>query len=84
MAAHSGILDAARATLMDIQGCGVLHSLLLARGARCAGWRLVLVGHSLGAACAFLLGLYMRRYLPDLRWVYRCRTAAVYHTQLWE
>ncbi|GAB4816776.1 hypothetical protein N2152v2_003822 [Parachlorella kessleri] len=67
VAAHSGILDAARHTLMDIQGCGVLHSLLLAAGARCAGWRLVLVGHSLGAACAFLLGLYMRRYLPDLR-----------------
>ncbi len=67
MAAHSGILEAARATLMDLQACEVLHSLLLARGARCAGWRLVLLGHSLGAACAFLLGLYMRRYFPDLR-----------------
>ncbi|PSC75585.1 eukaryotic translation initiation factor 5A-2 [Micractinium conductrix] len=66
-AAHSGILEAARATFMDIQEHGVLHSALLAPGGRCDGYRLVVTGHSLGAGCAFLLALYLRHFCPGLR-----------------
>ncbi|KAI7839370.1 hypothetical protein COHA_006895 [Chlorella ohadii] len=97
-AAHAGILEAARATFIDIQasqrgqleqmhGCcsrrfalspagaskwwsfehRVLHDVLLDPGGRCHGWRLVLSGHSLGAGCAFLLGLYLRQFCPNLK-----------------
>lgn len=66
-AAHAGILEAARATFCDIQEHGVLHRLLLTPGGRCAGWRLVVTGHSLGAGCAFLLSLYLRHFCPNLR-----------------
>eukprot|EP00887_Chlorella_sp_A99_P000778 scaffold5.g778.t1 len=63
-AAHAGILEAARGTLGDLQTRGVLWDLLLAGSAPCAGYRLVLTGHSLGAGCAFLLALRLRRVLP--------------------
>jgi sn1-specific diacylglycerol lipase len=59
-------MEAARATLADLQRSGALDTLLLARGARCAGWALVLTGHSLGAGAAFLMGLYLRRHFPDV------------------
>ena len=65
--AHSGILQAARATVLDLQRHGVLRDALLAPGGRCAGYRLVVTGHSLGAGCAFLVALYLRRFCPDLR-----------------
>lgn len=66
-AAHAGILEAARATFIDIQEHHVLHDVLLDPGGRCHGWRLMLSGHSLGAGCAFLLGLYLRHFFPDLK-----------------
>jgi sn1-specific diacylglycerol lipase len=66
-AAHAGILEAARATFLDIQKHRVLHDALLAPGGRCHGYRLVVTGHSLGAGCAFLLALYLRQFCPDLR-----------------
>lgn len=45
----------------------VLHDVLLQPGGRCHGWKLVLCGHSLGAGCAFLLALYLRQFVPELR-----------------
>lgn len=45
----------------------MLHDVLLDPGGRCHGWRLMLSGHSLGAGCAFLLGLYLRHFFPDLK-----------------
>ncbi len=45
----------------------VLHDVLLDPSGRCHGWRLVLAGHSLGAGCAFLLGLYLRQFCPNLK-----------------
>lgn len=42
--AHAGILEAARGTFLDIQEHGVLHTTLLAPGARCAGYQLVVSG----------------------------------------
>ncbi len=58
-AAHAGILQAARATLADVEAGGALES-LLAPGGRAAGFRLVLCGHSLGAGVAFLMALRLR------------------------
>lgn len=66
-AGHAGILEAARATFIDLQEHGVLHRTLLAPDGRCHGWRLVVTGHSLGAGCAFLLALYLRQFCPELR-----------------
>ncbi len=66
-AAHAGILEAARATFLDIQSQGVLRDVLLAADGRCHGWQLVVTGHSLGAGCAYLLSLYLRHFCPDLR-----------------
>lgn len=65
--AHAGILEATRGTFLDIQEHGILHRTLLAPGAPCAGYRLVVTGHSLGAGVAFLLALYLRQFFPDLR-----------------
>jgi hypothetical protein len=67
-AAHAGILEAARATFIDLQQQGVLREALLAPEARYAGYRFVVAGHSLGAGCAFLLALYLRHFFPELRW----------------
>lgn len=66
-AAHSGIHEAARATLADIQSCGHLMDLVQGPTARGAGYRVVVCGHSLGAGCAFLISLYLKKFFPSLR-----------------
>lgn len=86
-AAHSGIFEAARATLDDIRKGGVLDALLFGedkatedhkskrkKGRRPTGsqrswadYNLIVCGHSLGAGCAFLMSIYLRKYFPRLQ-----------------
>ena len=65
-AAHSGIFEATRATMIDLQHSHILSECLLGPNARFPGYSLVLCGHSLGAGCAFLLSLRLRRFFPHL------------------
>lgn len=64
---HTGYIIAAHATLADIQKQGVLRDALTGPAAPFAGYTLVVVGHSLGAAMAFLLSLRLRVLVPDLK-----------------
>ena len=69
-AAHSGILEAARATLDDIRCVGRLRELLHGQDStfpEAQDYRLVVCGHSLGAGCAFLVSLYLRKIYPSLK-----------------
>jgi len=66
-AAHSGIFEAARATVADIQNTGVLANLLLGPGKQLPDYNLVVCGHSLGAGVAFLMSLRMRQFFPGLK-----------------
>lgn len=66
-AAHSGIFEAARATMADIQNTGFLASLLLGPQKQLPDYNLVVCGHSLGAGVAFLMSLRMRQFFPDLK-----------------
>jgi len=71
-AAHAGILEAARATLRDIIQINgdILHPSSFSPSSSPtsmhAGYKLVLTGHSLGAGCAYLIGLYLKQFFPDL------------------
>lgn len=65
-AAHSGILEAARATLIDIQASGHLKQ-VLGTGGAAQGYSLVVCGHSLGAGCAFLVSLYLKKFYAGTR-----------------
>ena len=58
---HQGMLDAAKWLERD-QGLGECLARLEANG-----YRIVLTGHSLGAGCAILLGMLLRRRLKTLR-----------------
>jgi len=44
----------------------LLDKLLLNEGAKCAGYRLRVTGHSLGAGCAAILSIMLRHKFPDL------------------
>lgn len=69
-AAHSGILEAAWAVLNDIQNVGKLHSLLSGNYTEypeARRYRITVCGHSLGAGCAFLISLYLKKFYPTLR-----------------
>ena len=66
-AAHSGIFEATRATLEDLQARGKLAELLLGPAPLFPGYQLVVCGHSLGAGCSFLLSLRLRQFFPHLR-----------------
>lgn len=63
LSCHEGILDASLALLEDVQP--IVEHLFLP-----AGYRVLLVGHSLGAGCACLLGWMLRSRLPALRRLY--------------
>ncbi|KAK8948209.1 hypothetical protein KSP40_PGU012031 [Platanthera guangdongensis] len=78
---HSGIVESARELYMQVdepsggthssiddmtsQGSGFLSS-LLGHGCECDGYRVRLVGHSLGGAVATLLGLRLKGRYPNL------------------
>ena len=62
--AHSGVLGCARALHADLCRNRVLHDAMDAAG---GGWNLVLVGHSLGAGVATLIGLMLRPEYPNLK-----------------
>uniref|UniRef100_A0A7S2ETV8 sn-1-specific diacylglycerol lipase n=1 Tax=Ditylum brightwellii TaxID=49249 RepID=A0A7S2ETV8_9STRA len=65
--AHYGMYESAEWIYDDIQSHGVLEKLLLAESAECAGFKLRVVGHSLGAGVAAILALMLRRKYPDLK-----------------
>jgi sn1-specific diacylglycerol lipase len=67
-AAHSGIFEAARATMADIQSTGALASLLSGPGKTLPDeYKLLVCGHSLGAGVAFLMSLRLRQFFPGLK-----------------
>lgn len=61
---HGGVMTCARNVHRDLQRHGSLEYLL---GTKYPHYQLRLVGHSLGAACAVLLGFMMRQTYPNLR-----------------
>ena len=46
---------------------GLLDELLLKESALCAGYRVRVIGHSLGAGCAAILAVMLRPKFPDLK-----------------
>ena len=66
-AAHSGIMESALAIVEDIKKMNVLNDCLLGPEALHSKYRLVLCGHSLGAGCAFLVGVHLRCFFPTLK-----------------
>ncbi|CAM8979453.1 unnamed protein product [Rhodiola kirilowii] len=70
---HSGIVEAARDLFSQVDGntgepgsaTGFLSS-LLGPGCECDGYKLCIVGHSLGGAIASLLGIRLYRRYPNL------------------
>ncbi|GAX83082.1 hypothetical protein CEUSTIGMA_g10508.t1 [Chlamydomonas eustigma] len=76
--AHQGILRSARAVLASIERSGVLRAVLEGDEKEqnrlghnlyrqdCRLWRLVVVGHSLGAGVAALLAMHLRLRYPNL------------------
>lgn len=64
---HRGIVEAAKATVGDIKSTGVLRKHLLDPDAPHREYGVVVCGHSLGAGCAFFVGLHLRSMFPNLR-----------------
>eukprot|EP00889_Picochlorum_renovo_P000726 jgi/Picre1/27756/NNA_000720.t1 len=64
---HRGIVEAAQATMKDIKSTGVLRKHLLDPDAPHREYGVVVCGHSLGAGCAFFVGLHLRSIFPNLR-----------------
>ena len=62
---HGGAADLASAILRDVGGSEKLRG-LLQLGGRCAGYALLLTGHSLGGAVATLLALRLQDELADI------------------
>lgn len=73
---HSGIVETARNLFMEIAGnlgdddssneSGGFLSSLLGPGCECAGYNLLIVGHSLGGSIATMLGVRLYHQYPDL------------------
>jgi len=66
-AAHNGIFQSAVAIVDDLKAQKVVECQLLGSSAPLKDYNLVLCGHSLGAGCAFLVGLHLRCYFPTLK-----------------
>lgn len=64
---HRGIVEAAQATVKDIKATGVLNRHLLDPDAPHREYGVIVCGHSLGAGCAFFVGLHLRSVFPSLR-----------------
>ena len=65
--AHRGIFEASKSTLASIEGTGILEKHLDRRTGLHRDYDVLICGHSLGAGCAFLVGLYLRQSHPTLR-----------------
>lgn len=65
--AHSGMLKCAEWIAEDMRGHGILRRLLLDERSDTSDFRLVVTGHSLGAGCAAILSLFLRKDFPCLR-----------------
>ena len=61
--AHRGIYEAAKATMASIAATGVLEKHLRIH----QGYDILVCGHSLGAGCAFLVGMYLKQSHPTVR-----------------
>ncbi|VAH33594.1 unnamed protein product [Triticum turgidum subsp. durum] len=81
---HGGIVEAARELFMQLNNCtgdngnsentsskklGFL-SMLVQEGSECHGYKIRLVGHSLGGAVATVLGMMVRHVGPSLLFAY--------------
>lgn len=66
---HGGVLSCARNVYRDLERHCLLDEHLVGDNARCPGYTLRLVGHSLGAATCTLVSYMLRRKFPDLRCV---------------
>ena len=65
--AHRGIFEAAKATMASIDATGLLNKHLDRHTGTHRDYDILVCGHSLGAGCAFLVGLYLRQSHPSLR-----------------
>ncbi|KQJ83283.1 sn1-specific diacylglycerol lipase beta isoform X3 [Brachypodium distachyon] len=72
---HGGIVEAARELFMQLNDCTGEHtpsrkpgflSMLLREGSECQGYKIRLVGHSLGGAVATVLGMMLFGRYPDV------------------
>lgn len=59
--AHSGMLASADWIYADLEKNGIMDDLLVGDSCRYPGYKLYVVGHSLGAGCAGLLGLMLKK-----------------------
>jgi len=66
-AAHNGMFEAAVAIVDDLKAQRIVENQLLGSSAPLKDYDLVLCGHSLGAGCAFLVGIHLRCYFPTLK-----------------
>lgn len=65
--AHRGIFEASLATIENIKAARVLEKHILGKNALHKDYDILVCGHSLGAGCAFFVGLYFRKFYPSLR-----------------
>jgi sn1-specific diacylglycerol lipase len=61
--AHRGIFEAAKATMASIAATGVVKKYLGIH----PDYDILVCGHSLGAGCAFFVGMYLKQSHPTLR-----------------
>jgi Lipase (class 3) len=64
---HSGMLHCTLHIYKELERHQILDHLLLGPSPKLPGYSLVITGHSLGAGCAAILAVMMRRKFPELR-----------------
>jgi sn1-specific diacylglycerol lipase len=65
--AHRGIFEASKATIESIESTGIIDRYISGPNAAHKDYSILVCGHSLGAGCAFFVGLYFRRYHKRLK-----------------